>query len=88
MMPGSQHVMEYHLMARGSGWGWGVGQPPTALREGDLILFPQGSAHVLSSAAELEMEPHMGTFAGPAVPLPIAYELGGDRKSTRLNSSH
>ena len=77
MMPGSQHVIEYHLMARGTGWGWEVGGPPVALAEGDLILFPQGSAHVLSSAAELEVEPELGTFDGPRVPLPIAHQVGG-----------
>jgi hypothetical protein len=50
VMPGAQRVIEYHLIARGTGWGNAVGQEPLPLREGDLIVFPQGDAHVLSSA--------------------------------------
>ena len=38
---GAQHVIEYHLIARGSCWGHAVGQPPIRLREGDVIVFPQ-----------------------------------------------
>ena len=37
-------------MARGTGWGHAVGQEPIRLHQGDLIVFPQGDAHVLSSA--------------------------------------
>lgn len=77
MMPGAQHVMEYHLMARGTGWGGVRGQPPIPLGEGDLVLFPQGDAHVMSSVATLQGEPDMSTFVRHRVPLPIAYERGG-----------
>ena len=50
VMPGAQRVIEYHLIARGTGWGHAVGEEPRRLREGDLIVFPQGDAHVLSRA--------------------------------------
>ncbi len=50
VMPGAQRVIEYHLIARGSCWGHVVGEPPIHLKEGDLIVFPQGDPHVLSSA--------------------------------------
>src|SRR5262249_20325925 len=53
VMPGAQRVIEYHLIASGNGWGHAVGQEPIRLREGDLIVFPQGDAHVLSSAPGL-----------------------------------
>src|SRR5512146_1796302 len=46
VMPGAQRVIEYHLIARGSCWGNVVGEPPIHLREGDLIVFPQGDQHV------------------------------------------
>lgn len=77
VMPGAQRVIEYHLIARGSCWGHAVGEEPLLLREGDLIVFPQGDAHVLSSAPGMRAAPDMSVFARASTPLPIVYELGG-----------
>ena len=77
VMPGAQRVIEYHLLARGACWGHTVGQEPIRLREGDLVVFPQGDAHVLSSAPGMRAAPDMSMFARPSTPLPIVYELGG-----------
>ena len=77
VMPGAQRVIEYHLIARGTGWGHAVGQEPLRLREGDLIVFPQGDAHVLSSAPGMRAAPDMEAFARASTPLPMFYELGG-----------
>jgi AraC-like DNA-binding protein len=77
VMPGAQRVIEYHVVARGSGWGHAVGHEPLRLREGDLILFPQGDAHVLSSAPGMRAEPDLKVFARGSTPLPLVYELGG-----------
>jgi AraC-like DNA-binding protein len=77
VMPGAQRVIEYHLIARGGCWGHVVGQEPVRLHEGDLIVFPQGDAHVLSSAPGMRAAPDMSVFAHPSTPLPIVYELGG-----------
>lgn len=77
VMPGSQRVIEYHVIARGACWGHAVSEQPIRLNEGDLIVFPQGDAHVLSSAPGMRAEPDMSAFARPTTPLPIMYELGG-----------
>ena len=77
VMPGAQRVIEYHLVARGTCWGNAVGQEPIRLREGDLIVFPQGDAHVLTSAPGMRAAPDMTKFARPSTPLPLFYELGG-----------
>ena len=77
VMPGSQRVIEYHLIARGTGWGHAVGQEPFRLREGDLIVFPQGDAHVISSAPGMRAAPDMEAFARASTALPMFYELGG-----------
>jgi AraC-like DNA-binding protein len=76
-MPGAQRVIEYHLLARGTCWGHAIGQEPIRMNEGDLIVFPQGDAHVLSSAPGMRAAPDMSAFARPSTPLPIVYELGG-----------
>ena len=79
VMPGAAMVIEYHLIARGTGWGHAVGREPIRLREGDLILFPQGDAHVLSSEPGLRDRPDLSKFVrpSPSRPLPIVYEIGG-----------
>jgi AraC-like DNA-binding protein len=50
VMPDSEHVMEYHLVCRGSCWGGIVGEAPVHLNTGDVVLFPHGDPHVVSSA--------------------------------------
>jgi len=76
-MPGADRVIEYHLIARGSCWGNAIGQKPIALGEGDVIVFPQGDPHVLSSAPGMRAATDMTVFARGATPLPLVYELGG-----------
>lgn len=77
VMPGAQLIIQVHLIARGSCWGNAVGAEPVRLGEGDLIVFPRGDAHVLSSAPGMRSTPDMERFARPSTPLPMFYELGG-----------
>jgi AraC-like DNA-binding protein len=53
VLPGSEHVMEYHVVTRGAGWAAITGQSPVRLAAGDIVMFPHGDAHVLSSAPGL-----------------------------------
>jgi AraC-like DNA-binding protein len=53
VMPGAEHVMEYHVITKGDGWAAIVGQPPVRLAEGDIVVFPHGDPHVISSAPGL-----------------------------------
>jgi AraC-like DNA-binding protein len=77
VMPGAQRVIEYHLIARGRGWGQMAGEEPRRLAEGDLVVFPQGDAHVLSSAPGLGGTPDLSMFARRAAPLPLVNQIGG-----------
>jgi len=76
VMPGAQRVIEYHLIASGACWGHAVGQEPISMREGDFIVFPQGDAHVLSSAPGMRAKPDMTIYARRSMPLPMVYEFG------------
>jgi AraC-like DNA-binding protein len=76
VMPGAQRLIEYHLIARGSGWGCAIDEPPIRLNEGDLIIFPQGDAHVLSSAPGLRATPDLAMYLRRTT-LPMVYEAGG-----------
>jgi AraC-like DNA-binding protein len=86
VLPGSERIVEYHLIVEGSAWGNIVGGEPIHLRGGDLLLFPQGDAHVLSSAPGMRSTPDLSIYARSSTPLPLVYELGrgGDVGRTRL----
>ena len=86
VLPGSERLIEYHLVLDGSAWGHAVGDEPMHLRAGDLLLFPQGHGHVLSSAPGMRSAPDMSMYARSSTPLPLVYELGngGDPRRTRL----
>jgi AraC-like DNA-binding protein len=77
VMPGAQRVIEYHLVARGVCWGRLVDGEPIRLREGDLIIFPQGDPHLLASDPGLRAEPDMALFERRTATLPLVYEFGG-----------
>jgi len=51
VMPDSQHVIAYHVVASGSCWVELVGpeSSPIQLEAGTVVVFPQGDPHVLSS---------------------------------------
>src|SRR5215831_3402256 len=51
--PGAQHVIEYHVITRGTCWislVGDIGFEPVRLNEGDIAVIPHGDAHVVSSA--------------------------------------
>jgi len=50
ILPGAEHMIEYHVVTRGRCFGTLVGGDSIELHEGDVIMFPQGDAHVMSSA--------------------------------------
>ena len=56
VMPGAEHVIEYHLFVKGEGWIAVHGEPPLRLAAGDIVMLPHGDAHVVSSAPGLKPE--------------------------------
>jgi AraC-like DNA-binding protein len=86
VMPGAQRVIEYHLIAHGSGWGYILGEAPMRLQEGDLLVFPQGDAHVLCSSPELPPTLDMSLYTPPFADLPWVFDRagGGERQSRIL----
>jgi AraC-like DNA-binding protein len=77
VMPGAEHVMQYHVVIAGDCWAGIVGQPPLRLGAGDIVLFPLGDAHVISSAPGMRAEPNVAWFYEAKIdqlPIRIAYE--------------
>jgi AraC-like DNA-binding protein len=65
IMPGTQHVMEYHVVTHGSCWGALAGEPPVRMEAGDVVLFPHGDAHVISSAPGMRASVEIRDYAMP-----------------------
>jgi AraC-like DNA-binding protein len=74
ILPGVDHLIEFHGVAKGSCWVGIVGEEPIRLHAGDFVMFPQGDAHALSSAPGMRAR-HLdrGIYYSPRPPqLPFA----------------
>lgn len=83
ILPGAEHIMEYHVVTRGVCWGGLTGEAPVQLQAGDVILFPQGDAHVMSSAPGLRVtrHDHSDFFSPRPSQLPYVLTQHGDTSS-------
>jgi AraC-like DNA-binding protein len=61
-MSGTEHVIEYHVVTAGECWAAVIGEPPCRLRRGDIMLLPQGDAHVVSSAPGMRADPGVDAY--------------------------
>jgi AraC-like DNA-binding protein len=76
VLPGSEHVLEYHVVISGTCWGAAVGEPPVRLMAGDILLFPHGDAHVVSSAPGMRAPPDVaGYFERRGQRMPFSVRL-------------
>lgn len=78
ILPGVDHLMEFHVVVRGACWAAIAGETPIRLEQGDIALFPQGDHHVMSSAPGLRAATadHEIFFAPRPPQLPFALEVG------------
>jgi hypothetical protein len=78
VLPGADHVFEFHAVTRGHCLGGILGEAPVHLEAGDLICFPHGDPHVMSSARGLRAPPDdLSLYERPAgARLPFPPEAG------------
>ncbi len=77
LMHGVDHVIEYHVVVCGNCWAAIAGSPAVRLSTGDVVMFPHGDAHVVSSAPGMRGElPDLRLFRESTIdqlPVRIAY---------------
>ncbi|HEY2849238.1 MAG TPA: cupin domain-containing protein, partial [Gemmatimonadaceae bacterium] len=92
VMPHAEHLISYHIITEGTCYGGLRGQAPVELGSTDVIVFPHGDAHLISSAPGMKFSPninstqlvrypataHIGT-KGPPTTTFICGFLGCDR---------
>lgn len=86
VLPGVEHLMPFHGVARGSCWAAIAGEEPIRVNEGDIVMFPQGDPHVMSSAPGLRAErvdPRI-YFAPKPPQLPFALSVNQQGETTAL----
>jgi AraC-like DNA-binding protein len=75
ILPGAEHMMEFHGVARGTCWAGILGGEPIRLEAGDLVIFPQGDAHVIGSRPRPRTKgPDPGMYQAPR-PAQLPYGL-------------
>jgi AraC-like DNA-binding protein len=75
ILPGVDHMMEFHGIASGSCYAAIVGEQPIRLNEGDIVIFPHGDAHVMSSVPGMRGKLHDGGFQFTPRPAQLPYAL-------------
>jgi len=65
MFPDAEHLVSYHVITGGSCWAALLGEPPVQLRAGDIIVFPHGDAHVLSSTPGMREKLDIARYRRP-----------------------
>jgi AraC-like DNA-binding protein len=84
VMPGAEHVIEYHLVTGGECFGGLVGETPVRLTAGDVIVFPQGDTHVMSSAPGMRGPQPLELFQRPkdgTLPIAMSLNTSGPNKT-------
>jgi len=81
VMPDADHLMEFHAVLRGACWAARTGEPAVRLEEGDVVVFAQGDAHVMSSAPGLRATSAdaaaLPSWRGQRLPVPLLADATG-----------
>ena len=65
IFPGADHLISYHVVTHGGCWASVVGEAPMRLSAGDVIVFPHGDPHSMSSAPGMRDAPRMEMYRRP-----------------------
>ena len=63
IMPAAEHLISYHILTEGRCYGGLIGEEQVELVPGDVIVFPHGDAHVMSSGRGVRIGPDVHTSA-------------------------
>jgi AraC-like DNA-binding protein len=70
-------MISYHVILEGSCWAIVEGEPPVQLSAGDVIVFPHGDTHVLTSTPGMRKKPNMSMYRRPTEGhLPFSISMG------------
>lgn len=89
IFPGAEHLISYHVVTHGACWGGLVGEPPIRLEAGDIIVFPHGDAHTMSSEPGMRETPDVTRYRRPVDgQLPFSITIGGRADAATTPAEH
>jgi AraC-like DNA-binding protein len=59
LLPAAAHIIDHHVIRQGPCWGGILGEAPIRLATGDIIAFPRGDPHVMSSEPGMRGTPEL-----------------------------
>ena len=68
ILPAAEHLISYHILTDGRCYGGVRGEDQVELLAGDVLVFPHGDAHVISSARGLRPGPRVNSAAPARYP--------------------
>jgi AraC-like DNA-binding protein len=68
VMPGAEHVIQFHALLQGSCWAVLTQEPKdsTRLNAGDIVIFPMGDGNIMSSSPGMHAEPNLDMYVRPS----------------------
>ena len=63
--PSADHLISYHAVTSGDCWASIAGEPPIRLTSGDVVVFPHGDPHAMSSAPGMRHPPALEMYRRP-----------------------
>jgi AraC-like DNA-binding protein len=61
IMPAAEHLIPYHILTQGRCYAGLIGEEQVELAPGDVIVFPHGDAHIMSSGRGIRAGDHVHT---------------------------
>jgi AraC-like DNA-binding protein len=71
IMPAAEHLISYHILTEGHCFGGVIGEEQVKMLPGDVVVFPHGDAHVMSSERGLRVGPDVHSAAPARYPHPV-----------------
>ena len=68
ILPAAEHLISYHILTGGRCYAGLRGEDQVELVAGDVVVFPHGDAHVMSSGPGLRLGPEVNTTAPERFP--------------------
>ncbi len=82
VMPDAGHLIPYHVVTRGECFGTVKGLPPVHMEAGDVIVFPHGDSHVMTSDPAIE-PPEVEHPTPPHTQRPFVLKEGPENQSAK-----
>jgi AraC-like DNA-binding protein len=79
IMPGAEHLISYHILTDGRCYAGLLDEDQVELVAGDVIVFPHGDAHVMSSGRDLRVGPDVHSTAPDRFPYTVVLGDQGPR---------